>query len=116
MPDSHPLFIFSAVAVAPSPATSGLTLEVTPTEGALFADYPFNATIWPTGVQPTTANAEVIRVTGRSTDTLTIVRAQEGTIARTVIVGDQIAVTITSKPFEDVERITRIAAHRGRLR
>ncbi|MBA2741121.1 MAG: hypothetical protein H0U46_03820, partial [Actinobacteria bacterium] len=42
-------------------------------------------------------------VTAISTDTLTITRAQEGTSARTVVVGDQIAATITAKTLTDAE-------------
>src|SRR5206468_8081 len=63
----------------------------------------FNATIWPVSTQPTTANAEIVRVTAISTDTFTITRAQEGTSARTVVVGDQIADTVTAKTLTDVE-------------
>lgn len=65
---------------------------------------PFNATIWPTAAQPTPLNAEIVRVTGIATDTLTIVRTQEGTSARTVVVGDQIAATVTDKTLTDIER------------
>ena len=50
--------------------------------------------IWPAGAQPLSTNAEIVRVTARSTDTLTITRAQESTSARTVVVGDQIMAAI----------------------
>lgn len=103
MADSHPNFAASLVATAPSPATSGLSLVVTAADGAKFVAFPFNATVWPAGAQPTAANAEIVRITGRATDTLTIVRAQEGTAARTIVVGDQIAVTATQKVFTDIE-------------
>lgn len=102
--DAHtPNFSFSLVATAPSPATSGTSLVVTAGGGALFPAAPFNATVWPVGVQPLASNAEIVRVTAISTDTLTIVRAQEGSSARTIIVGDQIAATITAKTFTDIE-------------
>ncbi len=103
MPDAHSNFAYSAVATAPSPATSGTSLVVTAGQGALFPAVPFNATIWPTGAQPLSSNAEIVRVTARSTDTLTITRQQESTSARTVIVGDQIAATITKKTLTDAE-------------
>lgn len=103
MPDAHKNFAFSLIATAPSPATSGTSLVVASGEGALFPAVPFNATVWPAGAQPSTSNAEIVRVTNIATDTLTITRAQEGTAARTVIVGDQIAATITAKTLEDVE-------------
>jgi hypothetical protein len=72
-------------------------------DGAKFPAAPFNATVWPANAQPTTANAEIVRVTAVVTDTLTITRAQESTSARTVVVGDQIAATITKKTLTDIE-------------
>lgn len=103
MPDAHLNFAYSLVATAPSPATSGTSLIVTAGQGALFPTVPFNATIWPTGAQPTSLNAEIVRVTARSTDTLTVGRAQESSSARTILVGDQIAATVTAKTLTDVE-------------
>jgi hypothetical protein len=78
-------------------------LVVTAADGAKFPAVPFNVTIWPAGANPTTSNAEIARVTAISTDTFTITRAQESSSARTVIVGDQIAATITAKTLTDVE-------------
>lgn len=103
MADAHKNFAYSTVTVAPSPATSGTSLTVGTDQGVLFPDAPFNATIWPTGAQPTSANAEVVRVTAIADDTFTIVRAQEGSAARTVIIGDQIAATVTAKTLTDAE-------------
>lgn len=103
MPDAHTNFATSLVATAPSPATFGTSLVVTSGDGALFASVPFNAIICPAGTQPTTANAEIVRVTARSTDTLTITRAQEGSSARTVGVGDQIFMGVTAKTLTDAE-------------
>lgn len=103
MADAHKNFAYSLIATAPSPATSGTSLVVTAGQGALFPAVPFNATIWPASTQPLSTNAEIVRVTARSTDTLTITRAQEGTAARTVVIGDQIAATVTAKTLTDVE-------------
>lgn len=91
------------MATAPSPAASGTSLVVSAGQGALFPTAPFNCTVWPDGETPTSANAEIVRVTAVVTDTLTIVRTQEGTSARSIIVGDQIANTITAKVFTDIE-------------
>lgn len=104
MADAHKNFATSLVATAPSPATSGTSLVVTGGDGAKFPNPPFNATIWPVGVQPTTANAEIVRVTAISTDTFTIVRQQESTSARTVIIGDQISANITARTLTDAEK------------
>ncbi len=104
--DAHNNFAYSTVATAPSPASSGTSLVVHAGDGALFPAAPFNATVWPVGVQPLTTNAEIVRVTNVSTDTLTIVRAQESSSARSIVVGDQIAVTITKKVITDIEAAT----------
>ncbi len=101
--DAHKNFAYSTVATAPSPATSGTSLVVQAGDGALFPAAPFNVTVWPTGVAPLTSNAEILRVTAKSTDTFTIARTQEGSSARSVIVGDQIAATITVKTITDIE-------------
>lgn len=103
MADAHKNFAASLVATAPSPAASGTSLVVTAADGAKFPNVPFNTMIWPAGVQPTTANAEIVRVIAISTDTFTIVRQQEGTSARTIIVGDQIDAGITAKTLTDAE-------------
>lgn len=101
--DQHKNFAYSTVATAPSPATSGTSLVVASGEGTRFPTPPFNATIWSTATQPLPTNAEIVRVTARSTDTLTIQRAQESTTARTIVAGDQIAASITAQTLADVE-------------
>jgi hypothetical protein len=103
MADAHKNFSYSLVATAPAPATTGLSLVVTAAEGVNFPAAPFNVTIWPASTQPLASNAEIARVTNISTDTFTIVRAQEGSTARTVIIGDQIAATITTEWMNRVE-------------
>lgn len=101
--DPHKNFAYSTVATAPSPATSGTSLVVAAGQGVLFPTPPFNATVWPTGTQPLSTNSEIVRVTSISTDTLTITRTQESTSARSIIIGDQIAATMTVKTFTDIE-------------
>src|SRR5262245_38877759 len=103
--DQHQNLAYSTVATAPSPALSGTSLVITAGHGVRFPTpgAGFNVTIWPAGAIPTPANAEIARVTARSTDTFTIVRAQEGTSARAVQVGDQIALTVTAKLLTDIE-------------
>lgn len=101
--DAKSNFAYSVVAVAPVSATAGTSLEVAPGDGAKFPAAPFNAVIWPTAVQPTVANAEVVRVTAIAGDVLTITRTQEGSNNRTVIVNDQIALNVTAKTFTDIQ-------------
>lgn len=103
MPDIHKNFAYSLVATAPSPAASGTSLVVTTGEGTLFPTPPFNAVVWATGSMPLSTNAEIVRVTAISTDTLTITRSQESTSARTIVVGDQIMAAVTAKTLTDIE-------------
>lgn len=110
MADPHKNFAFGTVLTAPSPATSGTSLVLGSGQGALFpqpsTDGAFNAVIWPASSQPSAANAEIIRCTARSTDTLgTIVRAQESSSARTVVVGDQVALVPSAKVFQDIDAL-----------
>lgn len=96
MASSYKNFAYSTVATAPSPASSGTSLIVAAADGAKFPAAPFMLTIWPSGAQPTTTNAEIVEVTAVSTDTLTITRAVEGTSARTIVVGDQVDAPVTA--------------------
>jgi hypothetical protein len=114
MPDAHKNFSYSTVATAPSPPTTGTSLVVIAGDGAKFPTVPFNATVWPAGAQPTIGNAEIVRVTAVVTDTFTITRIQEGTAARSVGVGDQIASTITAKTLTDIEAaVATVAVKKG---
>lgn len=103
--DQHANFGYSTVLFAPSPATSGVNITLASGGGALMPAVPFNATVWPAGVAPIASNAEIVRVTGKSGDLLGVARAQEGTSARVIVVGDQLAATITKKTLNDVEAI-----------
>lgn len=106
--DAHKNFAYSTVATAPSPAASGTSLVVGSGHGTRFPTPPFNAVVWPIGALALPTNAEVIRISNIATDTLTIARAQEGSSARSIQVGDQIAANITAKLFTDIERITSV--------
>ncbi len=103
MADAHANFATSLVATAPSPATSGTSLTVTAGEGSRFPAVPFNAVVHPENTIPTPANAEIVRVTSRSSDTLTITRAQEGSTARSITAGDRVYNAPTVKVFTDLE-------------
>ena len=83
------------VSAAPDTATAGTTFGVSNANSALLPNvYPFWGVFKPTGVAPTRANAEIVKVvsasTGASDTTYTIVRAQgvPVTTARSVGVGD----------------------------
>jgi|GEM_PF-6601723 len=100
--DRHKNFAYSAVTTPPT-GTSGTSVAVSAGQGALFPAAPFNATIWPAGVQPLSSNAEIVRVTAVVSDTFTITRAEESTTARTWTAGAQIAAMITNRTLTDVE-------------
>lgn len=99
--DLHKNFAYTTVTTPPTPATSGITIIVA--DGTVFPTVPFNVTIWPADAIPTNSNAEIARVTVVSTNTLTVTRATESTVARAIVAGDQIAETITAKAFTDIE-------------
>ena len=105
--DPHVNFAYALVAVAPIPASSGTSLTITSGLGSLFpATSPiiaFNAVVWPVNTKASILNAEFVRVTTRSGDVFTILRAQESSNARVIVVGDQIALTVTAKTFKDIE-------------
>lgn len=75
--------------------STATTVTVASGQGALFptlstGDY-FYATII-----DSSNNIEIIKVTARSTDSLTVVRAQEGTTGRSFIGGDSISLRVTA--------------------
>lgn len=107
MADAHKNFAISTIATAPVPPASGTSLAVAAGEGSLFPATPFNAVVWPAGVSPTAANAEVIRVTTVATDTFSAVtRTQQGSSARTILVGDQVAAVLTAADLDDYVAVT----------
>lgn len=108
--DNHKNLAYTTVATAPSPASSGTSLVVAAGTGSTLGTAPFNMTVWPINTQPTQANAEIVRVTNIATDTLTITRTQESTSARTILVGDQIAVTVTALNLTNIEGATSVGA------
>ncbi len=101
--DAHKNFAVSTVAVPPSPAANGVTLELIAGGGALMPAVPFNAVVFPAGLTPTVSNAEIVRVTAIVGDVLTIVRQQEGSLPRTILPGDQFFNVISAKVFTDIE-------------
>lgn len=107
--DAHKNFAYSTVAVAPSPALSGLSLTVGTGDGSKFPTAPFNVTVYPASPAiPLSSNAEIARVTAVVGDVLTIVRQQESGGNRAIVVGDQIFAGVTAKTLTDIEHWTVI--------
>lgn len=111
--DDHKDFAYSVIPSGggPSPATSGNSLKVSSAgDRSLFPTPPFRATVWPQGTVPTISNAEIIQVNGYTgADGFVIARAQEGSTAMSLTAGYQIAATITTKPFTDLEAAVNLA-------
>lgn len=101
--DAHANLALAPVLVPPSPALSGTSLIIAGGYAALFPSVPFNCSVYPGGVTPTAANAEIVRVTNIVGDVFTITRAQEGTTAKAIASGWSIANTITVKVITDIE-------------
>jgi hypothetical protein len=103
----------STVATAPDPAASGVSLVVAAGEGARFpapvSEGSFYATVCPAGVSAGRGNSEIILVTARSTDTFTFIRAQGGTTARTIVVGDQVFNGLTKEVLDYRRRLSYAA-------
>ena len=101
-------FAFSNVATAPSPPNTGTSFTITTGDGSKFPDPAidgeFNVVVWPQGQNPDSSNAEICRVIARSGDTFTIQRQQEGTSARQIQVGDNVALVLTSRKEERIKQ------------
>jgi microcystin-dependent protein len=80
---------------------SATTLNLVPGDGVKFP--ALLAGDWfPCTLVNANGDIEVIRVTERSTDSLTIVRAQEGTIAREFLAGDRIELRLTVAAMSEI--------------
>ncbi len=117
-------FVYGVVSVAPSPATSGTSLSLSDADAAVFPDPAtvgaYNVVVWPAGTKPLTANAEIVRITAKASPSggntaFTITRTQESTNARTVVVGDQIALNLTAKTIEDIIGMGTASMVRGEV-
>lgn len=106
-------FGYGTVSVAPSPATSGVTLTLQTGEGALFPDpspTPYNVTVYPPATGGLLSNAEIWRITGKAGDVLTGTRAQESTSAKSVAVDWQVAFAPTAKAITDIQTAINAAS------
>lgn len=103
----HQNLAYSTVATAPVPAASGTFLIVASGDGTIFPTPPFSATVWPANTDPFITNAEIVLVTDRIGDTFEIVRAQENSTAKNILVGYQIANTITNLTFTTIQNLLK---------
>jgi hypothetical protein len=106
--DVHSLEGYSTIASV-SGTNPNLSIVVQTGDGAKFGN-PQNVVIWPAGAQPTIANSTIGRISGITSNTLTVTTAQEGSSNITVVAGMQIANVITPKVLTDIEVAGKQAA------
>jgi hypothetical protein len=87
--------------LASSVNTSQTTIVVAAGQGAKFPSLGAGDFFYATLVNPTN-NLEIVKVTARSTDTLTVVRAQDNTTAKAYNAGDRIELRPTAAAFGDL--------------
>lgn len=80
-------------------ASGATSLTVPSGKGALFPQPSGTAVFRATIVRASDNAIEIVECTARSTDTLTITRAQEGTTALTLLTGDAIRLNMTAAVF-----------------
>lgn len=87
--------------LASSLAVGDTALPVSASEGSRF---PALATgdWFPVTVLRSDGTLEIMRCTGRAGDTLTVVRAQEGTSAKTFNAGDRVELRLTAATFDQL--------------
>jgi hypothetical protein len=86
--------------LAASITSSATSITLTTGQGARFPSLGAGDYFYATLVD-TSNNLEIVKCTARSTDVLTVVRAQESTTARAYNTGDRIEIRITAQTFID---------------
>lgn len=81
--------------------TSDTSITVDTGDGALFPS-PTGTDYFYATLIDTAGNLEIVKCTSRSTDTLTVTRAQEGTTATAYSTGDRIELRVTAAGLTDV--------------
>ena len=85
---------------------SATTIALTSGEGARFPN-PSSPDVFYATLIDTSNNLEIVKVTARSTDSLTVVRAQDNTSARAFSTGDRFELRPVAKLFEDIQAEAR---------
>jgi parallel beta-helix repeat protein len=91
--------------ITDNPLTSGATtVNVQTGDGAKFPDAPFHATLYSSDP----SSGEIVKVTAKSTDQLTIERAKEGTSAQEWAQGTKLELLMTAQLLNDFQTRTEI--------
>ena len=83
-----------------SAAISSSDTSITVTDGSVFPALASGEYFYMT-VEATTGNYEIVKVTARSENTLTIVRAQEDTLAIPFVTSSRAEMRVTAQNIED---------------
>lgn len=106
MPDAHKNLAYGTVLTPPTPATSGTTVVLDTGLGARFPDPSidgaFNVRIGPRNARPLPTTSEFARCTARVSDTLTLLRAQEGSAPISVVAGMEVEAGPTANTFDRI--------------
>lgn len=101
--DSYTNFATSVIAVAPAPATTGLTLTLESGTGDLFPDENFVCFTGPPGTPPASATTEILYVTSRDGDVLTLdERGAQGSVVQQIAAGWEIYHGFSAKTWNDI--------------
>ena len=98
--------------LAASITSSATSITLTTGHGARFPSLGAGDYFYATLID-TSNNLEIVKCTARSTDVLTVTRAQEGTTARAYSAGDRIEIRLTAQTFSDVVDVTALAKKDG---
>lgn len=113
-------FAYSTVDTPPSPADSGTTIVLETGTGSRFPDPSavgeYNVVVKEYRQPAIPTNSEVLRVTALSGDTMTVVREEEGSDARTILIGDEIYMAYTEKLVQDLMTAFGILAPVGSMK
>ena len=94
----------AATTLAAGIASGATSITVATGAGALFPTLAAGDHFYATLVD-SAQNIEIVKVTARSTDTLTVVRAQEGTSARAYSSGDKIELRLTAAALAEIASV-----------
>lgn len=94
----------ASAALASSITTSSTTITVTTGSGALFPAISGGNYFYAT-LTDSSNNLEIVKVTARATDVLTVVRAQEGTTARAYAAADKIELRVTAAGMNSLAQL-----------
>jgi len=93
--------------------SSATSITVTSGQGARFPTLSAGEYFYATLVD-TSNNLEIIKCTSRSTDVLTVVRAQESTTARAYSTGDRLEIRLTAQTFIDATSLPSQTGNSGK--